>query len=125
MPFGWSFLSIARVPMIWSPGDIWTAEVWLFVLAIMLVLAYHHHLQVELRAGTKMEYKYVILEEQDWTKQENIDSEGEVTFSYRTEPDDPPDYQTIQKKMAIVAWQPGPNRTIQVPSVVRVAASTC
>ncbi len=27
MPFGWSFLSIARVPMIWSPGDIWTAEV--------------------------------------------------------------------------------------------------
>lgn len=80
--------------------------------------ANHSCVQVELRAGTKMEYKYVILEEQDWTKQENIDAEGEVTFSYRTEPDDPPDYQTIQKKMAIVAWQPGPNRTIQVPNVV-------
>lgn len=97
MPFGWSFLSIAKVPMIWSPGDIWTAE-------------------VELPAGARIEYKYVILEEQDWTKQENVDAEGLATFSYRTEPDDPPDYLTIQKKMAIVAWQPGPNRTVQVPS---------
>lgn len=96
MPFGWSFLSIARVPMIWGPGDIWTAE-------------------VELPAGTRIEYKYVILEEQDWTKQENLDSEGVATFTYRTEPDTPPDYQTIQKKMAIVAWQPGPNRMVQVP----------
>ena len=26
IPFGWSFLSIARVPMAWSPGDVWTAE---------------------------------------------------------------------------------------------------
>ena len=26
IPFGWSFLSIAKVPMTWSDGDIWTAE---------------------------------------------------------------------------------------------------
>ena len=26
IPFGWSFLSIAKVPMTWSEGDIWTAE---------------------------------------------------------------------------------------------------
>eukprot|EP00798_Chlamydomonas_sp_ICE-L_P010674 gene10674-12363_t len=28
----------------------------------------------------------------------------------------PPDVQAIQKQMAIVAWQPGPNRVLQVPS---------
>ena len=27
IPFGWSFLSIAKVPMTWSDGDIWTADV--------------------------------------------------------------------------------------------------
>ena len=27
IPFGWSFLSIAKVPMVWNQGDIWTAEV--------------------------------------------------------------------------------------------------
>ena len=27
IPFGWSFLSIAKVPMVWNEGDIWTAEV--------------------------------------------------------------------------------------------------
>ena len=27
IPFGWSFLSIAKVPMTWGEGDIWTAEV--------------------------------------------------------------------------------------------------
>lgn len=27
IPFGWSFLSIAKVPMVWTQGDIWTAEV--------------------------------------------------------------------------------------------------
>ena len=27
IPFGWSFLSIAKVPMQWSEGDIWTTEV--------------------------------------------------------------------------------------------------
>ena len=53
-----------------------------------------------------------------------------MTFSYRTQPDSPPDIQTIQKQMAIVAWQPGPNRIVQVPSEVRVrptaaAVSAC
>jgi hypothetical protein len=47
------------------------------------------------------------------------DAEGIVSFSYRTQPDDPPDVQTIQKQMAIVAWQPGPNRVVQVPDLVR------
>ena len=56
---------------------------------------------------------------QDWTKQESEDAEGVVTFSYRTERDNPPDIQTIQKQMAIVAWQPGPNRVVQVPTWVR------
>ena len=27
IPFGWSFLSIAKVPMAWNEGDVWTAEV--------------------------------------------------------------------------------------------------
>lgn len=26
-PFGWSFVSIAKIPMTWHPGDRWTAEV--------------------------------------------------------------------------------------------------
>ncbi len=42
-----------------------------------------------------------------------------MTFTYRTQPDSPPDVQTIQKQMAIVAWQPGPNKVVQVPSEVR------
>ncbi|KAK9840736.1 hypothetical protein WJX81_001139 [Elliptochloris bilobata] len=97
IPFGWSFLSIARVPMVWTDGDIWTSE-------------------VDLPINSRIEYKYVILEEQDWTKQESEDAEGVVTFTYRTQPDSPPDVQTIQKQMAIVAWQPGPNKVVQVPS---------
>ena len=27
LPFGWSFMSIAHVPMTWNPGDVWTVEV--------------------------------------------------------------------------------------------------
>lgn len=27
IPFGWSFLSIAKVPMTWNTGDIWSCEV--------------------------------------------------------------------------------------------------
>eukprot|EP00951_Prasinocladus_malaysianus_P005236 scaffold37202_cov47-Prasinocladus_malaysianus.AAC.2 len=94
IPFGWSFLSIAKVPMSWSEGDNWTAE-------------------VEVPLGTRLEYKYVILEEQDWTKQENEDAEGVVTQQY-TLPEIP-DVQSITKRMAIVAWQPGPNRMLVVP----------
>ena len=41
-----------------------------------------------------------------------------MTFTYRTQPDNPPDVQTIQKQMAIVAWQPGPNKVVQVPAEV-------
>ena len=26
IPLGWSFLSIAKVPMTWTPGDVWTCE---------------------------------------------------------------------------------------------------
>lgn len=55
---------------------------------------------------------------QDWTRQVSEDAEGVVSFTYRTRPEDPPDVQQIQKQMAIVAWQRGPNRYIQVPSKV-------
>jgi len=95
IPFGWSFLSIAKVPMSWTDGDVWTTE-------------------VEVPLGTRLEYKYVILEEQDWTKQENEDAEGVVT-TFRVSPGEVPDVQSITKKMAIVAWQPGPNRVLVVP----------
>ena len=98
IPFGWSFLSIAKVPMSWQPTDLWVVE-------------------VELPAGTRVEYKYVILEEQDWTRQVNEAVEGRVEYTYRVAPDDtPPDVQSITKQMAIVAWQSGPNRILQVPS---------
>ena len=50
--------------------------------------------------------------------QASEDAEGVVTFEYRTQPEGPPDVQQIQKQMAIVAWQPGPNRYVQVPSQV-------
>lgn len=68
--------------------------------------------------GLRLEYKYVILEEQVWTKQEDGDSEGVVDITYRSgnEPGQPPDVQTIRKQMAIVDWQPGPNRVLQVPT---------
>ena len=35
IPFGWSFLSIAKVPMTWTEGDIWQAE----VIAICVLLS--------------------------------------------------------------------------------------
>ena len=98
IPFGWSFLSIAKVPMCWEPDDIWVVE-------------------VELPAGSKVEYKYVILEEQDWTQQVNASTEGTVEYSYRVHPEtSPPDIQKITRKMAIVAWQSGPNKVLHVPS---------
>eukprot|EP00879_Flechtneria_rotunda_P011658 GHRR01012178.1.p1 GENE.GHRR01012178.1~~GHRR01012178.1.p1 ORF type:complete len:273 (+),score=52.98 GHRR01012178.1:335-1153(+) len=88
IPFGWSFLSIAKVPMTWNQGDIWTCE--------------------------------------DWTKLENEDSEGLVEVTYRSgsEPGRPPDIQNIQKQMAIVAWQPGPNRIVQVPTEAELSTLT-
>ena len=62
---------------------------------------------------------------QDWTTQVSEDAEGVVSFRYRTKPDDPPDVQTIQKQMAIVAWQPGPNRIVQVPDTVSSQSVVC
>ena len=55
---------------------------------------------------------------QEWTRQASEDSEGVVSFTYRTQAENPPNVQQIQKQMAIVAWQRGPNRYIQVPSQV-------
>lgn len=46
----------------------------------------------------------------------------EVTYRSGSEPGRPPDIQVIQKKMAIVAWQPGPNRVVAVPAEVRLRA---
>ena len=97
IPLGWSFLSIAKVPMSWEPQDHWVVE-------------------FELAAGSVLEYKYVILEEQDWTQQRSAATEGEVEYEYRTSKEDPPDVQRITRRMAIVAWQSGGNRLLMVPS---------
>ena len=48
-----------------------------------------------------------------------------VTFTYRTQPDEPPDVKTIQKQMAIVAWQPGANRVVVTPGEVGLLGSLC
>lgn len=78
---------------------------------------------MELPAGMRLEYKYVILEEQVWTKQEDDESEGVVELTYRSsdEPFQPPDVKTIRKQMAIVDWQPGPNRMLEVPTEEELA----
>lgn len=57
---------------------------------------------------------------QDWTQQANDGSEGVVEVEYRSasEAGRQPDVQIITKQMAIVAWQPGPNRILQVPTEV-------
>ncbi|GFR41722.1 hypothetical protein Agub_g2473 [Astrephomene gubernaculifera] len=98
LPLGWSFLSIAKMPMAWNPDDKWTCE-------------------VEFAAGQRIEYKYVVLEEQEWTNLADKYAQGYVEVPYRTaaDPGRPPDPREIVA-MAIVAWQPGPNRVLQVPS---------
>jgi len=50
----------------------------------------------------------------------NEETQGLVEIKYRTglEPAQPPNVQAIQRQMAIVAWQPGPNRILHVPSEV-------
>ena len=121
IPFGWSFVSISKVPMAWTPGDVWTAE-------------------VDLPAGAAVEYKYVILEEQDWTRQVSGDAEGVASFTYRDggdgegdgggegrstpppRPASPLDPAGIQRRMAIVAWAPGPNKVVKVPGLAEVGA---
>jgi len=45
----------------------------------------------------------------------------EWTYRTGTEPGRPPDVQTIRKQMAIVDWQPGPNRVVDVPTVEELA----
>lgn len=101
IPLGWSFISIAKVPMTWNAGDIWSCE-------------------FELAAGQRIEHKYTILEQQDWARMENNDDQGlvpaEITYRAGTTPGKPPDLNQITKQMAIVAWQPGPNRILQVPT---------
>ena len=111
IPFGWSFLSIARVPMAWSPGDVWTAEldlplgvrfpffffrvffslrvfVFEFFFLLFLTFLFLFLFSLPLFQNTpkksnnkkaRVEYKYVILEEQDWTKHESADAEGIVS----------------------------------------------
>ena len=63
---------------------------------------------------------------QDWSKMEEEDAQTEdwglvpvqITYRAGNEPGKPPDVGVIQKAMAIVAWQPGPNRIVQVPTEV-------
>lgn len=105
-PLGWSFLSIARVPCGWAPGDVWTAD-------------------TMLPAGARLEYKYVILEEQGWTRQTRSDAEGVVEYEWRSDsgsPSPPPAPAVVARAMAIVAWQPGANRVLAVPSEEELAA---
>ena len=78
-----------------------------------------------------LEYKYVVLEEQDWTALRDDASEGLVppAVTYRTTAAGggpasrpPPDSKSIARKMAIVAWQPGPNRALAMPTTAELAA---
>ena len=60
-----------------------------------------------------MQYKYVILEDQDWTRQCD-EFEGLVPV-YRPEGlVAGKDKGEAIRKMAIVAWQPGPNLELQL-----------
>jgi hypothetical protein len=95
-PLGWSFLSIARNPLVWNEGDWWTIE-------------------LEFPRGANVQYKYVILEDQDWTRQCD-EFEGLVPV-YRPEglvAGTGKDKGEAIRKMAIVAWQPGPNLELQL-----------
>lgn len=77
LPFGWSFMSIAHVPMTWNPGDIWSVEVRAKLLLSLqaagrgitggLTTTTSACTQVDLKAGERIQYKYVILEEQVWS----------------------------------------------------------
>lgn len=107
LPLGWSFLSIARVPMRWTPGDVW---VW----------------EGDFVAGTRVEYKYVVLEEQSWTRLCDLAAEGIVTRTrptYRQGGKDEfqqPDVEVVSNQMAIVAWQQGQNRTLRIPTIQEI-----
>ncbi|PNW84251.1 hypothetical protein CHLRE_04g226800v5 [Chlamydomonas reinhardtii] len=86
------------MPMAWNANDKWTCE-------------------VEFAPGQRIEYKYVVLEEQEWTNLADKYAQGYVEVPYRTvaDPGRAPDPREIVA-MAIVAWQPGPNRVLHVPS---------
>lgn len=45
----------------------------------------------------------------------------QISYRSGSVPGSPPDVTVIQKQMAIVAWQPGPNRIVQVPTEVIAA----
>jgi len=96
-PLGWSFLSIARNPLIWKEGDWWTIE-------------------LNFPEGARVEYKYVVLEDQNWTKQADEAAEGLVPLYRPSGEVTEPDTEAIVRKMAIVAWQPGPNVVYTVPA---------
>ena len=72
--------------------------------------------QLNFPEGARIEYKYVVLEDQNWTKQDDEAAEGLVPL-YRPSGDvTEPVTEAIVRKMAIVAWQPGPNLVYTVPS---------
>lgn len=52
IPFGWSFLSIAKVPMVWNQGDVWTAEVG--PIAMTLAITDLSNAQFSLVSSTKL-----------------------------------------------------------------------
>lgn len=57
---------------------------------------------------------------QQWTRLDDPDSQGLVT-KHRTgaDPAPPPDQEVMKMQMSIVSWQPGPNRQLHVPQLVR------
>ena len=66
-------MSIAQVPMTWNPGDVWSVEVRPECLLLRAcspsgkqqdVIRARVHVQVDLQPGERVQYKYVILEEQ-------------------------------------------------------------
>ena len=65
IPFGWSFLSIAKVPMAWNQGDIWTAEVracWvLSCLQTMFALRRKGHKPKASVSGRRLLYCWTVL----------------------------------------------------------------
>ena len=53
LPFGWSFLSIAKYPLAWNPGDVWSTDVRLLAIQSMS----HSSLMRDARAAFTLDLK--------------------------------------------------------------------
>ena len=86
------------------------------ILYVCLRFFFPRRTQLDFPVGARVEYKYVVLEDQDWTKQADEESEGLVPLYRPSGNVLEPDTEAIVRKMAIVAWQPGPNLVFTIPS---------